>query len=82
MAWRLQHGTSLILDRRNEELDGSKMDEKYLTIIVIVALVCVTSMVIYALSQGINGTVLATALSIFGVIIGAIAKVIYDKEKA
>lgn len=57
------------------------MEGKYLCVIVVVALLCVCAMVIYALSQGIDGAVLATALSIFGVIIGAIAKTIYEKGK-
>jgi len=56
------------------------MDEKYLTIIVVTALVCMTTTILYALSQGINGTVLATVIGVFGVIIGAIAKAIYDKK--
>lgn len=56
------------------------MEGKYLCAIVVVALVCICAMVIYALSQDIDGAVLATALSIFGVIIGAIAKTIYEKK--
>lgn len=57
------------------------MEGKYLCVIVVVALLCVTGMVIYALSQGVDGAILGTTLSIFGLIIGAIAKTIYDKGK-
>ena len=58
------------------------MEGKYLTVIVVVALVCVTGLVGYALSLGINGAVLGTALSIFGIIIGAVSKTIYDTKKS
>jgi len=58
------------------------MEGKYLCAIVVVALVCITGMVTYALSQGIDGAVLGTALSIFGIIIGAVSKTIYDAKKS
>lgn len=60
--------------------EGRNMEGKYLCVIVVVALVCICAMVVYAISQGIDGVILGSALSIFGVIIGAIAKTIYEKK--
>jgi len=53
---------------------------EHLVIIVVVALICMTCVVSYALYLGINGAILATCLGVFGVIIGAVAKSIYDKK--
>jgi len=68
------------IDLRNNWREVS-MNEKYLCVIVIVALLCITGLVGYALSLGIDGAVLGTALSIFGLVVGAVAKTIYDKGK-
>lgn len=57
------------------------MESNHKTIIVVVALICLTVLTVYALSQGINGTLLASVLGIFGVIIGAIANSILSKSK-
>lgn len=57
------------------------MNEKYLCMIVCVALVCMTGITALALYLGVNGAVLSTVIGIFGVIIGAIAKTIYDTKK-
>lgn len=60
--------------------NGVKMEGKNLVIIVVTALICLTSLVVYALSQGVDGAIYGSAIGIFGVIIGAIAKAIYDKK--
>ena len=57
-----------------------RMEGKYLYVIVVVALVCICAMVMFALYLGEDGAILGSALAIFGVIIGAIAKTIYEKK--
>jgi len=49
-------------------------------IIVVVALLCMTGLVALALYLGIDGAVYGSAIGIFGIIIGAVAKSIYEKK--
>lgn len=58
-----------------------KMYSEHLCMIVIVALICMSAMVLYALYKGEDGAILGSALAIIGVIVGAIAKTIYDKKQ-
>jgi hypothetical protein len=58
---------------------GVKMTKINLTAILISSMGFMTGLVAWALYLGHNGTLIATALGIFGVIVGAVAKTIYDK---
>jgi len=51
------------------------------TIIISVAIVCVTIIELYALYQGINGLALAGALTIIGGLAGFNIKAIHSKKK-
>ena len=57
-----------------------EMLSQHKMIIVVVALLCLTGMVCLALYLGINGAVYGSAVAIFGIIIGAVAKSIYEKK--
>jgi hypothetical protein len=53
---------------------------KHLVIVVCFALGCLTTLTIVAVALGHNGTLLMSVAGIFGVIIGALAKTIYEKK--
>lgn len=53
---------------------------KDLVIVVCFALGCLTALTIVAVIMGHNGGLLMTVAGIFGVIIGALAKTIYEKK--
>jgi len=56
------------------------MESLHLTLIVIAALVCITAIEIYALSQGIDGVYLSAVIAVFAAIVGAVAKKISEKK--
>lgn len=67
------------IDLRSGRVD-MEMLSLHKMIIVVVALVCMTALVALALYLGIDGAVYGSAIAIFGVIIGAVAKSIYEKK--
>jgi len=52
------------------------------TAILMTLIICTTGIELLALYKGIDGAVTAPILAIFGVLAGAISKVIYDKAKS
>ena len=53
---------------------------EHLAMIVVTALICITLIELYALNQGIDGAYLSGVIGVFAVIVGAVAKAIYDKK--
>lgn len=57
------------------------MESKHLCVIVSIALVMLGTIECVALYLGVDGAVLGSVVAVFGVIVGAVAKTIYDVKK-
>jgi len=57
------------------------MLSKHICIVILGAITSITAIEIYALSQGINGTLMSAVVGVLGVISGAGAKAIYNGDK-
>jgi len=81
--YKLQEEQKLLMKEYNDlKQKAVKMDSKHLCLLAIVCLSWLGIIELFALYNGINGTLLSGVVGIFGAVTGAIAKTIYNgKDK-